>query len=104
MSELIIYQSDDGKAQVQFRAMDGSLWLSQLQLAELPQLLPYIRQIPLGRSVLKLRKQAQHWLHEHSSNGYLYALLAYLAQQEGETEQAELALHKARQYEPSLPW
>ena len=35
MSELIIYQSDDGKARVQFRAMDGSLWLSQLQLAEL---------------------------------------------------------------------
>lgn len=35
MSELIIYQNDDGKAQVQFRAMDGSLWLSQLQLAEL---------------------------------------------------------------------
>lgn len=35
MSELIIYQSDDGKAQVQFRATDGSLWLSQLQLAEL---------------------------------------------------------------------
>jgi hypothetical protein len=35
MSELIIYQSDDGKAQVQFRTMDGSLWLSQLQLAEL---------------------------------------------------------------------
>lgn len=35
MSELIIYQSDDGKAHVQFRAMDGSLWLSQLQLAEL---------------------------------------------------------------------
>ena len=35
MGKLIIYQSDDGKAQVQFRAMDGSLWLSQLQLAEL---------------------------------------------------------------------
>jgi hypothetical protein len=35
MSELTIYQSDDGKARVQFRAMDGSLWLSQLQLAEL---------------------------------------------------------------------
>lgn len=35
MSELIIYESDDGKAQVQFRTMDGSLWLSQLQLAEL---------------------------------------------------------------------
>jgi heme biosynthesis-associated TPR repeat protein len=78
------------------------LLLSQLQLTELPQLLPYIRQIPLGKSVLKLRKQTQKWLHEHSSNGYLYALLAYLAQQEGELEQAELAWHKALQYEPSL--
>jgi HemY protein len=78
------------------------LLLSHLKLAELPQLLPYIRQIPLGRSVLKLRKQVQHWLHEYSSNGYLYALLAYLAQQEGEPEQAELAMHKARQYEPRL--
>jgi hypothetical protein len=35
MSELIIYQSDDGKARVQFRAIDGSLWLTQLQLSEL---------------------------------------------------------------------
>jgi hypothetical protein len=35
MGKLIIYQSDDGKAEVQFRGMDGSLWLSQLQLAEL---------------------------------------------------------------------
>jgi len=35
MSELIIYQSDDGKARVQFRTIDGSLWLTQLQLAEL---------------------------------------------------------------------
>ena len=78
------------------------LLLSHLQLAELPQLLPYIRQIPLGRSVLKLRKQVQQWLHEHSSNGYLYALLAYLSEQEGEPEQAELALQKARQYEPQL--
>jgi hypothetical protein len=35
MSELIIYQGDDGKSQVQFRALEGSLWLTQLQLAEL---------------------------------------------------------------------
>ncbi len=35
MSELIIYQSDDGKARVQFRGLNGSLWLTQLQLAEL---------------------------------------------------------------------
>lgn len=35
MSELIIYQSDDGKARVQFRAMDGNVWLNQQEIAEL---------------------------------------------------------------------
>ncbi len=35
MSELIIYRSDDGKAQVQFRAMDGNVWLNQQEIAEL---------------------------------------------------------------------
>lgn len=33
--ELLIYQSDDGQARVQFRPIEGSLWLTQLQLAEL---------------------------------------------------------------------
>ena len=78
------------------------LLLSHLQLAELPQVLPHVRQIPLGNAVLKLRKQAQQWLRDNSSNGYLYALLAYLAEQEGELQQAELAWSKARQYEPKL--
>jgi hypothetical protein len=35
MSELVIYQTDDGHARVQFRPIEGSLWLTQLQLAEL---------------------------------------------------------------------
>ncbi|MFZ4550247.1 MAG: virulence RhuM family protein [Aquabacterium sp.] len=35
MSELIIYQTDDGLARVQFRAVDGSLWLTQMEMAEL---------------------------------------------------------------------
>ncbi|WNO59595.1 hypothetical protein [Rheinheimera sp. MMS21-TC3] len=78
------------------------LLVSQLQLDELPLVLPYLRKIPLGKSVLKLRKQAQHWLRDHASNGYVYALLAYLAEQEGEPQQAEIAWHKARQYEPRL--
>ncbi|MDP2714123.1 heme biosynthesis HemY N-terminal domain-containing protein [Rheinheimera sp.] len=78
------------------------LLLSNLQLEELPLTLAFLRQIPLGKSVLKLRKQAQSWLRDHNSNGYVYALLAYLAEQEGEPEQAELALQKARQYEPKL--
>lgn len=78
------------------------LLLSQLQLAELAQTLPFLRQIPLGHSVLKLRKQVQGWLHEQPTNGYLYALLAYMAAEEGEPEQAALAWQKARQYEPSL--
>jgi hypothetical protein len=35
MSELVIYQTEDGLARVQFRAVDGSLWLTQLEIAEL---------------------------------------------------------------------
>ena len=35
MSELVIYQTDDGQTRVQFRPIDGGLWLTQLQLAEL---------------------------------------------------------------------
>ena len=35
MGELIIYQTDDGLARVQFRASEGSLWLTQLEMAEL---------------------------------------------------------------------
>lgn len=35
MSELIIYQTDDGLARVQFRAIDGSVWLNQQEIAEL---------------------------------------------------------------------
>ncbi|MCU0762963.1 MAG: virulence RhuM family protein [Hydrogenophaga sp.] len=35
MSELILYQTDDGRAQVRLRAQDGSVWLSQLEMAEL---------------------------------------------------------------------
>jgi len=35
MSELILYRSDDGLAEVSLRALDGSVWLSQLQMAEL---------------------------------------------------------------------
>lgn len=35
MSELIIYQSDDGKARVQFRPMDGNIWLNQQEISEL---------------------------------------------------------------------
>lgn len=35
MSELILYQTDDGQARVQLRAEDGSVWLSQAQVAEL---------------------------------------------------------------------
>jgi hypothetical protein len=35
MSELILYQTDDGQAQLKLRAEDGSVWLSQLEIAEL---------------------------------------------------------------------
>lgn len=35
MTELVIYRSDDGQVRLQFRALDGSVWLTQQQLAEL---------------------------------------------------------------------
>jgi len=33
--EVILYRTNDGKALVQLRAMDGSVWLSQMEIAEL---------------------------------------------------------------------
>lgn len=35
MTRLILYTSDDGRAQVQLRADRGTVWLSQRQMAEL---------------------------------------------------------------------
>lgn len=35
MGELILYRTDDGKAQVKLRVEDGSVWLSQAEIAEL---------------------------------------------------------------------
>lgn len=35
MSELILYQSEDGQTELKLRAEDGSVWLSQLEIAEL---------------------------------------------------------------------
>ena len=35
MSELILYQTEDGQAQVKLRAEDGNVWLSQAEIADL---------------------------------------------------------------------
>lgn len=35
MSELILYLTDDGQTEVKLRAEDGSVWLSQVEIAEL---------------------------------------------------------------------
>ncbi len=78
------------------------LLLDSLALADLTLAWPVLQQIPLGRSVLQLRKQAQHWLRDHSNNGYLYAVLSYCATQEGEADQAAHAWQKALQYQPEL--
>lgn len=76
--------------------------VAALSLADLAPAWPHLRQIALGRSVLRLRKQIQHWLRDNPSNGYLYAVLAYLAEQEGEQQQAQQAWQKAQQYQPEL--
>ena len=36
-SELVPYQTDDGRARLQVRLQDGAIWLTQLQMAELFQ-------------------------------------------------------------------
>ncbi len=33
--EMIIHTTDDGKAKITLRGMDGTVWLSQAQMAEL---------------------------------------------------------------------
>lgn len=33
--EVVLYRTEDGKAEVQFRAMGGTVWLSQIEIAEL---------------------------------------------------------------------
>lgn len=76
--------------------------VAALSLTDIAPAWPHLRQITLGRSVLRLRKQIQHWLRDNPSNGYLYAVLAYLAEQEGEPLQAQQAWQKARQYQPEL--
>lgn len=78
------------------------LVLDNLSLQDLPQAWDVIRQLPLGRAVLQLRKQAQHWLRDHANHAHLYALLAYCAAQEGESSQAQQAWQKALQYAPAL--
>ena len=35
MSGLILYRTDDGLSEVKLRALDGTVWLSQLEIAEL---------------------------------------------------------------------
>lgn len=73
-----------------------------LSFEQLPLAWPYLKQIPLNRAVLKLRKLAQQWLRDNPASGYLYAFLAYLAEQEGDKEQAVIAWQKVRQLQPDL--
>ena len=35
MSELVLYQTEDGLVRIQLRAEDGNVWLTQLEIAEL---------------------------------------------------------------------
>lgn len=37
MSDLILYTTEDGKTQIDLRLQDGTVWLTQLQIAELFQ-------------------------------------------------------------------
>ena len=45
MSDLILYATEDGKSQLQFRFDVGTVWLTQLEMAEL-----FWMQIQLSRN------------------------------------------------------
>ncbi|MDX1678240.1 heme biosynthesis HemY N-terminal domain-containing protein [Arsukibacterium sp.] len=90
-------EADAGQADAAEKRLVAALSLTDIAAAW-----PHLRQIRLGRSVLRLRKQIQHWLRDNPTNGYLFAVLAYLAEQEGEQQQAQQAWQKARQYQPEL--
>ena len=38
--EIILYSTDDGAAEIQLRSVDGTVWLSQIEMAELFQTTP----------------------------------------------------------------
>jgi HemY protein len=90
-------EADAGQAEAAEKRL-----VAALSLADIAPAWSHLRQIPLGHSVLRLRKQIQHWLRDNPTNGYLYAVLAYLAEQEAEPQQAKQAWQKARQYQPEL--
>jgi hypothetical protein len=58
--EFIIYQSSNQHAKIQVRLSDGTLWLTQAQLAELfqttPQNIPYLLN-PFIKKLNLMRKQ-----------------------------------------------
>lgn len=48
--ELVVYRSDDGRIQVQLRAVGGTVWLTQAQIAQLyatsvPNVVQIVRQL-----------------------------------------------------------
>ena len=54
MSTLILYQTEDGRAQVQLRAQDDTVWLSQAQIAELVESWPAQYETSVGERGIKL--------------------------------------------------
>ena len=41
--EIVLYTTEDGRSAIQLKAKDGSVWLSQAQLAELFEVTPQDR-------------------------------------------------------------
>lgn len=81
-----------------------ALLVDHLSFKDLADSWPVLKQIPLKRQVNKLRKQLQHWLRDHQHEALLYAALAYCAEQEGETMQAQMARQKAAELSRGVQW
>lgn len=80
MTQLILYTSEDGQAQVQLRAEQGTVWLSQLEIAELflttkQNIAKHLKAI-FSEKELNEESVVNHWLTT-ASDGKNYRIAHY---------------------------
>ena len=67
-SEMILYQTEDGRTRVQCRFEDKTLWLTQAQIAEL------FESIRLGNPYMTVVKEEAGWFDGKYESGWAAAV------------------------------
>ena len=60
-NKIVIYQSEDGKTQLDVKLEGETVWLNRQQLAELFQLSQNLRQLPQTEKTIKLNTIILRW-------------------------------------------